>query len=107
MSKVLVEMHAGTIGARSKGLGAGAEFIMRLPTAVRTAVAREPPAVERVRPRRKVLIIDDISDAALSLRDALRLAGHEVKTADRFFACLLQHLGRRHKPARGAKRQHE
>ena len=81
LSKVMVEMHAGTIDARSKGLGAGAEFIMRLPTAVRTAVAREPPAVERVRPRRKVLIIDDISDAALSLRDALRLAGHEVKTA--------------------------
>ena len=31
LSKGLIEMHGGTIEARSEGLGKGSEFVMRLP----------------------------------------------------------------------------
>jgi signal transduction histidine kinase len=41
--KRLVSLHGGTIEARSEGLGAGSEFVVRLPLA---APAREAPPVE-------------------------------------------------------------
>jgi signal transduction histidine kinase len=47
LAKQLVEMHGGSIEARSEGVGHGAEFAIRLPRAVVTAPTQEqqPPAV--------------------------------------------------------------
>jgi len=86
--KSLVDMHAGSVRAKSDGLGTGAEFIVRLPLAAADALAAapalarapEPPPGAAKRPRR-VLIIEDNLDAAASLRDALRLLGHAVHVA--------------------------
>jgi signal transduction histidine kinase/ActR/RegA family two-component response regulator len=77
--KHLVEMHGGRVEASSEGIGQGSEFRIRLPRA--TGVTQPPRAREapraRVR-RRRVLIVDDNADSGESLRDLLRLDGHDV-----------------------------
>src|SRR5262245_19418383 len=81
--KSLIEMHGGTVEARSEGLGTGSEFEIRLP------LAAAPPQAERPMPRadadvglgRKILVVDDNADAAESLAVLLRLRGHEVQVA--------------------------
>jgi PAS domain S-box-containing protein len=83
--KGLVELHGGSIVARSGGPGQGSEFAVRLP------VAAETPGQELARPgkddgqlpvpKRRVLIVDDNRDSADSLAMLLRLMGHEVGTA--------------------------
>jgi len=77
--KSLVELHDGTVHARSDGPGRGAEFAVRLPLS-------EAPAAVAIRhavaPRkRRVLIIEDNTDAAESLRAGAELQGHEVLVA--------------------------
>ncbi len=80
--KLLVELHGGSVEARSEGPGRGAEFVARLP------LAQGEPAFEgTVQPspagmlRRRVLVIEDNLDAAEILRDALLLWGHDVEVA--------------------------
>ena len=81
--KTLVELHGGSVEARSDGAGRGSEFILRLPClsdgpAVRP-VAR--PAARTPAARRQVLVVDDNRDAADSLATLLELSGHEVRRA--------------------------
>ena len=85
--KGLTELHGGTVEARSRGLGHGSEFIVRLPFAPRHPVPPPPvtdPALA-ASVRRRILVADDNKDAAESLSMLLELAGHEVRVA---------HLGR-------------
>jgi PAS domain S-box-containing protein len=80
----LVEMHGGTVVAESRGLGYGAEVIVRLPALAdaeapaseRAADPRGPDAVAR-----SVLVVDDNADAALLLSDLLRRRGHRTRVA--------------------------
>jgi len=81
--KRLVEMHGGTVEARSEGHGMGSEFVIRLPV---LSVAGAQPEVELDRaavatPRRRVLVADDNRDAALSLAMMLEMIGNETQTA--------------------------
>src|SRR6185437_4507776 len=65
--KRLVELHGGTIEARSEGYGKGSEFIIRLPVA--TSAVREPPTggdpptggepPARPAARHRILVVDD------------------------------------------------
>ncbi|MDE2261039.1 MAG: response regulator, partial [Gammaproteobacteria bacterium] len=80
----ILELHGGRIEAQSAGLGAGTEFIVRLP--VLPASVRVPSRAHTdarlpaVTPRR-VLVVDDNSDAAQSMALVARSWGHEVATA--------------------------
>ncbi len=78
----LVEMHAGTVEARSDGTGRGSEFVVRLPLAAGTGVAA--PARNGATPApasRRVLVVDDNRDAAESLAMLLDVVGMETQIA--------------------------
>ena len=82
--KGLVEMHGGTVEARSDGEGKGSTFTVRLPV----AEDRPHPVPQMSRngerrpvPKRRVLVVDDNRDSAESLAMLLRLTGNEVRTA--------------------------
>jgi PAS domain S-box-containing protein len=79
--KRLVEMHGGTVEAYSGGHGKGSEFVLRLPTVNAAAKELRPEtegvAAEPARPRR-ILVVDDNRDAAISLSMLLRIMGNEV-----------------------------
>ena len=84
--KNLVEMHNGTVEARSEGLGKGSEFIVRLPLMVQERQPKEKDNGElQQEPARssghRLLVVDDNQDAAISLAMLLRLQGHEVRVA--------------------------
>jgi signal transduction histidine kinase len=82
----LVEMHGGTVEARSPGRGAGSAFTVRLPLAPAYEIrpASEPADADAYEvPSRRVLVVDDIADSADTLAMRLRLAGHEVRVAYR------------------------
>ncbi|HEX9049419.1 MAG TPA: ATP-binding protein [Anaeromyxobacter sp.] len=83
--KGLAELHGGTARAESAGEGRGSEFTVELPLRFEASAAAGPAgsarAAARPRPGRRVLVIEDQADAAESLADVLRLAGHEVRVA--------------------------
>src|SRR5262249_41590384 len=80
----LVELHGGTVEARSGGRGRGSEFVVRLPAQPPDRVAAEAKAaaarIASIQPCR-ILVVDDNRDAAESLAVMLRLMGHTVETA--------------------------
>jgi PAS domain S-box-containing protein len=83
--KGLVELHGGSIEARSDGPGQGSEFIVRLPVAVETPIQEPagPSGGDEQTPVTKcrILIVDDYRDSADSLAMLLRIMGNEVGTA--------------------------
>ena len=76
----LVELHGGDVSAHSEGIGKGVEFIVRLPLNGALDVQTPTPSMFPTALRR-VLIIEDLADAAQSLREALELCGHQVEVA--------------------------
>jgi PAS domain S-box-containing protein len=80
--KALVALHGGQVSAHSDGLNQGATFAVRLPLASAPPAAARRPAGPPARPaRRRVLVIEDNVDAALSLREVLEIGGHEAVVA--------------------------
>jgi CheY-like chemotaxis protein len=79
--KGLVELHGGSVSARSPGPGQGAEFKVLLPL---EAGAVPGPGAAGARPAaagRRILVIEDNRDAAHSLRDVLKFYGHQAVVA--------------------------
>jgi CheY-like chemotaxis protein len=83
--KQLVELHGGTVEARSAGVGRGSEFVVRLPVAGPGAPRPASPLASAAGPAspapRRILVVDDNSDAAESLAILLRRRGHETAVA--------------------------
>ncbi|HEY7171089.1 MAG TPA: PAS domain S-box protein [Vicinamibacterales bacterium] len=77
--KTLVEMHGGSVEARSDGIGRGSEFTVRLPI-VETLEAAPSPAGEPAvaTGSRRILIVDDSEDGAESLAMLLEFGGHQT-----------------------------
>lgn len=83
IARALVEMHGGRIAARSKGEGQGSEFTVWLPR-LAAADAPRPAAVVADGPpsaTRRVLVVDDNTDAAQSLAAVVESWGHAVRVA--------------------------
>jgi PAS domain S-box-containing protein len=81
----LVELHGGSIEARSDGADRGSEFIVRLPV-VRVAALEEPALADaEVLPPapqpRRILVVDDNRDSADSSALLLQMLGYEVRSA--------------------------
>jgi PAS domain S-box-containing protein len=81
----IVALHGGSVQARSRGPGQGAEFAVRLPLPNYTDAA-QPAKPAQPRPPAplgsvKVLVADDNRDAADSLQRILSLYGYEVEVA--------------------------
>jgi two-component system, chemotaxis family, CheB/CheR fusion protein len=74
----LVKLHNGTVTARSRGLGRGSEFIVRMPAEgdpmPGKGVAPHLPAL-------RVLVADDNVDYADGVALLLRRSGYEVEVA--------------------------
>jgi PAS domain S-box-containing protein len=79
--KGLIGLHGGSVEARSDGPGRGAEMILRLPLGEAPELRERAPSNAPARPRR-VLVVDDLHEAAESLRAALEVDGHTVATAE-------------------------
>ncbi|HTM18975.1 MAG TPA: ATP-binding protein, partial [Kofleriaceae bacterium] len=81
----LVQMHGGAVAAHSDGPGRGTELVVRLPALPQDEILAEEPTAEIVRATsvasRRILVVDDNHDAAETLADVLRDAGHQVEVA--------------------------
>lgn len=83
LTKKLVEMHGGSVKARSEGLGLGSEFEVALPIGTQIVtpspdpLPESPPATRRLR----TLIVDDNEDGAATMAAMLRLRGFRVELA--------------------------
>jgi len=94
IAKHLVEMHGGTVRAKSPGAGQGATFTVALPILV---VHRQDSPTERILPKEphvaelespidvlagvRVLVVDDEADARALVMRVLAECGAEVRTA--------------------------
>lgn len=78
----LVQLHNGTVSARSDGIGRGSTMQIRLPRI--RAKSPEVSVLDKIATARsqQVLIIEDNTDAAESLRLLLTIAGHTALIAE-------------------------
>jgi PAS domain S-box-containing protein len=82
----IVQLHGGSVEARSEGRGQGASFVIRLPAApaMRETAAQPasaPMATGDPIGERAILVVDDNEDAADTLAAFLEGAGHRVCVA--------------------------
>jgi signal transduction histidine kinase len=81
----LVELHGGTVEARSAGLGQGSEFIVRLPaipvSAYHLPEPRDLPSPALPADAGRVLIVDDNTDAAEMICQSVQLMGYRAEVA--------------------------
>lgn len=83
LTKNLVEMHGGSIEAKSAGLGKGSEFLVHLPLigALSHAVPNHTRADMQTNDECRILIVDDNRAAADALAKLLALRGNVTETA--------------------------
>jgi PAS domain S-box-containing protein len=84
--KQLVEMHGGTVEARSAGVGLGSTFVVRLPAASAPSPRVESDAAATPQPLDAqagwtVLVVDDNRDSADTLVTTLQLIGYRPSAA--------------------------
>jgi len=83
LSRQLVEMHGGSIEARSPGVGLGSTFVVRLP--LQGVVVAAPPVASQIAtmaPKRlKVLVVDDHASSADTTGQMLSIIGHDITVA--------------------------
>jgi CheY-like chemotaxis protein/anti-sigma regulatory factor (Ser/Thr protein kinase) len=81
--RTLVELHGGTVAARSEGVGRGSEFVVRLPLGSQSIEHAGRSGRERdgIFACHRILVVDDSLDAAQSLAMLLEDFGADVRTA--------------------------
>jgi signal transduction histidine kinase len=82
LARRLVELHGGTIEAKSEGTGRGSSFVVRLPLAGAGEPERRPrPGSLAVPAECRILVAEDNADAAEMMRLMLHVKGHDVRIA--------------------------
>jgi PAS domain S-box-containing protein len=81
LAKRLIELHDGSIEVRSPGRGRGTTFIVRLPATTPRIEQPVPEGPQKAAASCRVLIAEDIPDAAEMLRLMVESMGHEVRVA--------------------------
>lgn len=78
----IVELHNGTIAAKSDGLDRGSEFVIRLPASPTppNVEATQHDSPQSVPNKAKILLIEDNPDSRRTLVELLELHGHYVKS---------------------------
>ena len=81
--KRLVEMHGGSVEAKSEGEGQGSEFVVRLPllSGATDAAPAAAGIAPQTTPKRRILIVDDNKDSADSLAMLLEITGNTTYQA--------------------------
>lgn len=82
--KNLVGLHGGTVSAMSEGAGKGSTFEILLPLMKQSQADASPKVAEQTEVSegtKKVLIVDDNTDAADTLAQLLTMTGHTVLAA--------------------------
>lgn len=79
----LVQMHGGSVEARSEGPGKGSEFVVRLPVITEESKQSAPPRHDQTTQTagRRILIVDDNRDSATSLATLLQMTGNTTREA--------------------------
>jgi CheY-like chemotaxis protein len=77
----LVQLHGGTVEARSEGTGHGSEFVVCLPLEPPAAASAAQAGAQPHSIQRRILVVDDNRDAADTLATLLELLGVEVDVA--------------------------
>jgi two-component system, chemotaxis family, CheB/CheR fusion protein len=73
----IVELHDGTVEAKSAGPGLGSEFVVRIPMSTGAAARASQPAVGGAEQCR-IVLVEDQPDAREMMRALLELRGHTV-----------------------------
>ena len=74
----LVQLHGGTVTARSEGRGLGSEFEVRLPVLESHPEPDESQPLEAEAGVRRVLVVDDNRDSADSIATLLQMSDHKT-----------------------------
>lgn len=97
--RTLVELHGGTVVARSAGIGKGSEFTVHVPcvvpahgaTATRDSVTGVLPAAGSaggLPDCLRIMVVEDDNDVATALRSVLQGWGHAVTLETNGIACI-------------------
>jgi two-component system, sensor histidine kinase len=76
----IVQMHGGSVEARSEGAGRGSSFLVRLP--LRSVSPKQTEPEVSAKGQRRLLVVDDNPDIRELLTALLEQAGHQVSTAN-------------------------
>ncbi len=80
--KMLVQMHGGTVSAKSEGPGRGSEFVVSLPLTQKKPKKPAELAVDPAAQKARVLVVEDNEDSRCMLEQFLCLEGYEVSVAN-------------------------
>ena len=81
LARQFIELHGGTIEARSDGPARGSEFVVTLPalTVIPASVDSVPPTMSASSlARRRIVVVDDHADSAETLARILRARGQDA-----------------------------
>ena len=100
LARRLVELHDGSLDARSEGHGRGSEFVIHLPLATTPSISAIETRADEPRLGQRILIVDDNHDAAdatarlaIEVDGARHLGDAEAYRRDRHKDRLLQENG--------------